>query len=161
AEGSSSSARTTYVVCAAIHPELDLCTRGTAGRARGKMESLAREWRLPSRSLGGAVRGPDELDLPLHQRLRDDAEARKENALAAESGVRSEPLSLGYAMRSTRREWKSLVPIGGFLAVALVVALRSSPSAYLAELREGHELLSRVLVTGFALVGLFLVGIIM
>ena len=39
----------------------DLYVMDTPGKARQKMEALARAWRLSCRSYGGVVRGPDEL----------------------------------------------------------------------------------------------------
>jgi hypothetical protein len=141
-----------YVVNAAVHGQIELCTVRSAGKARRRMESLARAWGVPCRSLGGTVRRPDQLDMPLHERLRDDAEARKEAPLPAESGIRIEPLSLGYAMHSTLRSWASLRSVGLFLCVALFVFARTSPSTFLAELREMDDLYRQVLLAGSGVV---------
>jgi hypothetical protein len=133
-----------YVVVAAIHSQIDLYSARSAGKARRRMESLGRAWRVPCRSLGGAVRNADQLDTPLHERLRDDAEARREAPLQPEWGVRIEPLSLGYAMHSTLRSWAPLRTSGVILVVALWALSRSSPSSFLAALREEPDLLQQV-----------------
>jgi len=135
-----------YVVRAAVHSQIELCTVRSAAKARRRMESLGRAWHVPCRSLGGAVRGPDDLDVPLHQRLRDDPEARKEAPLQPEWGIRIEPLSLGYAMRSTRRSWAPLRTSVVILILVLIALGRSSPSTFLAELREEHDLVQQVLL---------------
>ncbi len=146
--GSENNRKTSivYVVSAAVHSKLDLYSMDTAGKARRKMESLARAWRVSCRSLGGAVRNADQLDMPLHERLRDDADARKEAPLRPEWGIRIEPLSLGYAMHSTRRSWAPLRASGLILVVALFALGRSSPSTLLSTLREEGDLLQQVLV---------------
>jgi len=141
-----------YVVHAAVHGQIEICTVRSAGKARRRMESLARAWGVPCRSLGGTVRRPDQLDMPLHERLRDDAEARKEAPLPPEWGIRIEPLSLGYAMHSTLRSWASLRSVGLFLCVALFVFARTSPSTFLAELREMDDLYRQVLLAGSGVV---------
>ena len=143
-----------YVVVGAVHSQVDLYSGRTAGKARRKMERLARAWGLPGRSLGGAVRGADQLDTPLHQRLRDDPEARKESPLPPEWGIRIEPLSLGYAMRSTLRSWAPLRTSGAILALVLFALFRSSPSTLLAALREQQDLLQQVLLGGMGVVAL-------
>ncbi len=149
-----------YVVHAAVHGQIELCTVRSASKARRRMESLARAWGVPCRSLGGTVRGPGQLDMPLYERLRDNAEARKEAPLPPEWGVRIEPLSLGYAMRSTVRSWASLRTVGLFLFVVVFVFARTSPSAFLAELREMDELYRQVLLGGSGLVILIFLGVI-
>src|SRR6185503_5177043 len=55
----SGSALVRYTVCAAIHSQIDFCMVRSAGKARRRMESLARAFGVPARSLGGAVRGAD------------------------------------------------------------------------------------------------------
>jgi len=150
-----------YIVSAAIHSQIELCQVRSAGKARRRMEKLARAWGLPSRSLGGDLRKADQLDLPLHERLRDDAEARKESPLRPEWGIRIEPLSLGYAMHSTLRSWTHLASSAGILIVGLYVAARSSPLAAIAEARESHDLFPQILLGGFAVVVLaFLVMVV-
>jgi hypothetical protein len=148
------------MVCAAIHSQVDLCMVGSAGKARRRMEKMARAWGVPSRSLGGTVRRPDQLDLPLHERLRDDADAGKESPLPPESGIRIEPLSLGYAMHSTLRSWTHLASSAGVLIVGLYVAVRSSPLAAIAEARESHDLFPQILLGGFAVIALAFLGMV-
>jgi hypothetical protein len=143
-----------YVVVAAVHSQVDLYSGRTAGKARRKMETMARAWGVPGRSLGGAVRNADQLDMPLHERLRDDADARKESPLQPEWGIRIEPLSLGYAMHSTLRSWAPLRTSGAILAVLLFALFRSSPSTLLAALREQEDLLQQVLLGGMGVVAL-------
>ena len=82
--------------------------------------------------------------MPLHERLRDDAEALKEAPLQPEWGIRIEPLSLGYAMHSTLHSWAPLRTSGVILVVALWALSRSSPSSLLAALREEPDLLQQV-----------------
>ena len=109
------------------------------------MESMARAWRIPCRSYGGAVRAPDALDVPLHQRLRDDPEARTAAPLRPEWGVQIEPLSLGYAMRSTLRSWAPLRTSGLVLVAALFAIGGSSPSTVLSMLRDAKDPFEQVL----------------
>jgi hypothetical protein len=94
------------------------------------------------------------------QRLRDDAEARKESPLRPEWGIRIEPLSLGYAMHSTLRSWTHLASSAGVLIVGLYVAVRSSPLAAIAEARESHDLFPQILLGGFAVIALAFLGMV-
>jgi hypothetical protein len=135
-----------YVVHAAAHSNLDLYSERSAGQARRRMESLARAWRVSGRSLGGAVRGPDDLDVPLHQRLRDDPAARTAAPLRPEWGVQIESLSLGYAMRSTLRSWAPLRTSGLILVVGLVAFSRFPAFNVVSALRQADDLLSQVLL---------------
>jgi hypothetical protein len=153
-EKSVSTPRISYAVCGAVHSDLDFYKVSSVRKARRRMEALARAWRLPSRSYGGAVRGPDELDVPLHERLRNDPESRKETALPPGMGVHIEPLSLGYAMKSTRRVWTPLLYAGGLVAILLFSALRRGPSAILAQWREISELQRQVVLPVAALLAL-------
>ena len=110
-----------YVVRAAVHSNIDLYVMKTSGRTRQKMEGIGRAWRLPCKSLGGAVRQPDALDTPLHERLRGDGGARKAVPLSPDWGVRIEPAPMGYAMVSTHRSWAPFQMGLLFLALGLVV----------------------------------------
>jgi hypothetical protein len=141
-----------YMVCAAVHSQIDFCMVRSPGKARRKMEALARAWGVPSRSLGGAIRQPDQIDLPLHERLRDDADARKESPLPPESGIRIEPLSLGYAMHSTVRSWAPLHTSMVMLAIAIFLAARSSPLTFLREARASEDLIPQILLGGLGVV---------
>jgi hypothetical protein len=149
-----------YVVVGAVHSQVDLYSERTAGKARRKMEKLARAWGVPGRSLGGAVRSADQLDTPLHQRLREDADARKESPLPPEWGIRIEPLSLGYAMHSTLRSWAPLRTSGFILVLALFMIGRSSPFTFFAMLRESGDLMSQVFAGLFGIVVLVFLGMI-
>lgn len=151
---SNSKTYTSYIVRPAVHSEVDLYTGGTAAKARRKMEAMARAWGLPCRSLGGAVRAADQIDMPLHQRLRDDADARKESPLTPEWGIRIEPLSLGYAMHSTLRSWAPLRASAFILAVGLFAISRSSPLTFLRMVRESEDLVQQVLTGLLAVVAL-------
>jgi hypothetical protein len=110
-----------YVVRSAAHSDIDLYSMKTAGKARQKMEGLARAWHLPCQSLGGAVRQPDALDTPLHERLRGDSAARKPMPLSPAWSVRIEPAPMGYAMTSTHRSYVALAPPAVFLVIALLI----------------------------------------
>jgi len=136
---------TEYVVRGAVHSNLDLYVMKTAGKARQKMESLAKAWHLPCQSLGGAVRKPDELDTPLHERLRGDSAARKSVPLESAWNVSISPAPMGYTMTSTHRSYTPLYTPGAILIVGLIT-LRSvlGDTAFLGELvksaREGDPL---------------------
>jgi len=110
-----------YVVRAAVHSNVDLYVMKTPGKARQKMEGIGRAWRLPCKSLGGAVRPPDALDTPLHERLRGDSAARKAVPLSPDWGLRIKPAPMGYAMVSTHRSWVPLQMGLLFLVLGLVV----------------------------------------
>ena len=144
--GNNQKTRIEYIVTAAVHSKVDLYSMTTAGKARRKMEALARAWRLPCRSFGGAVRGPDELDVPLHERLRDDPNARRPAELRPEWSVRIEPLSLGYAMHSTVRSWAPLRASAFILVVALFVFSRVFRTGVMASLPESGDLMGQVLL---------------
>ena len=141
-----------YMVCAAVHSQIDLCMVRSPGKARRKMEALARAWGVPSRSLGGTVRAPGDLDVPLHQRLRDDADARRESPLPPDSGIRIEPLSLGYAMHSTVRSWAPLHTSIVMVAIAVFLSARSSPLPFLREVRASEDLIPQILLGGIGAV---------
>lgn len=113
---------TEYAVVAAAHSKIDLFVTNTPGKARQKMERLARAWRLPCQSEGGAVRAAETLDTPLHERLRGDREALAPMPLRPEWGVRIEPLTSGYALVSTHRSWAPLKQSAFILVVTLAVA---------------------------------------
>jgi len=157
--GTSTEAGTTwteFAVTTAVFSSVALYTARRAAKARRKMESLARAWQLPSRSLGGMVRTPDQLDMPVHERLRDDAAARAESPLRPEWGLRVEPLSLGYAIHSTQRQWASL-RIAGFIVVVMLFSFRGSFKARsildaLAEGRTTDDPVVRVLTGLLAVV---------
>src|SRR5262249_13332760 len=104
-------------------------------------------------------RGPDELDVPLHDRLRGDAKARKPAPLRPDWGVTIEPLSLGYAIRSTNRAWRPALTSGlivGVLGWGLHLALRTD---FLSSALHDKDPMGSVLLAGFALVGLFMAGL--
>ena len=160
--GTEGNSRTnvTYIVRPAVHSAVDLYTGGSAARARRKMEAMARAWGLPCRSLGGAVRAADQIDMPLHQRLRDDADARRESRLRPEWGIVIEPLSLGYVMRSTLRSWAPLSTSAGLLAIVVFFAARPSTWEFVGQVRASRDLLYQVLLGLFGLVALVLLGMV-
>ena len=142
--GTNRSTVVQYAVVAAIHSKIELYSTKTPGKARQKMEALARAWRLPSRSYGGAVRSTDALDTPLHERLRGEGAARKPMPLPPEWGVRLEPLSSGYAMVSTHRSWAPLRTSAMVLVVAFIVLRGPSLPEVLASVSTG-DLMTQVL----------------
>jgi hypothetical protein len=148
--------RIMYVVTPATHSKVDLYSERTAGKARRKMESLARAWHLSCRSLGGAVRGPDELDVPLFERLREDADARAPADLRPDWGVRIEALPRGYAMRSTLRSYAPMRSSGFILLAMLFIVFRGGTSGLqmmLASLEnEAGDLMTQVLCGLFGIV---------
>jgi hypothetical protein len=108
--GLDSQARTVteYVVKPHAHSKLDLFVAATPAKARRQMEGLARRWRLPCQSIGGEVRAAEDLDKPLHERLRGSAQATEPVPLRPEWGVRVDELTPGYALVSTNRSWAPL-----------------------------------------------------
>jgi hypothetical protein len=135
-----------YVVSAAVHSKIDLYVMDTPGKARQKMEVLAHAWRLPCQSYGGAVRGADDLNRPVHERLRGDREALTVTPLRPEWGVRIEPLSPGYGIVSTHRSWAPLKSSALLLLLTLFVLGISFPTHLPSILREvGGDLLEQVL----------------
>ena len=122
--GSGSNRRTVreYPVNASAQSKIDLHVLTSASQARRKAEALARAWGLPCQSLGGAVRALEDLDTPLHERLRDDAAASAPRPLLPEWGVRIEPVFRGHAMISTHRAYGPLLQ-SAFIALAPAVLL--------------------------------------
>ena len=156
---------TEYVVRGAVHSGIDLYVMKTSGKARQRMEALALAWHLPCQSLGGAVRSPDALDMPLHERLRGDGAARKPVPLSPEWGVRIEPLSPGYAVVSTHRSYEPLQTVGAIgIATLFLLAGPLSDLPFLKEFlgsaRNGDPmaLVISVLIGLAALFVLWLVG---
>jgi len=76
-----------YAVIPKGRPDLDLYLEKSPRRARRLLERLAKEWQLPSRSFGGDLRQPEDLDRPLHERLSRSAVARARKTLNPRWGV--------------------------------------------------------------------------
>lgn len=149
-----------YVVFAAAHSAVDLYVESTAGKARRKMEALARAWRVPCRSLGGAARDPDKLDVPLHDRLRDDRGARAAADLRPEWGLRIEPLPVGYAIRSTYRSWTPLAPSVVILVVTPMILGQPVSRDILSSFRDPDDLMGHVFSGLFGIIGLSLLWVV-
>ncbi len=147
-----------YVVNAGAHSSVDLFVTGSPGRARQKLESLGRAWHLPCISLGGDLRAPEDLDKPLHQRVRIDPGALAPMPLKPEWGLRVEPLSPGYALVSNHRSWQPLAS-GALLLVPVPFVLMISYNAGLwgTLLDAGGDLLGRVLA---ALMGVVVLALL-
>lgn len=96
---------------------LSLYSMKSPGRARRKMEAMARRWRLSCRSLDGPVRAYEHLDAPLHVRLRDDADARRVVALDPQWKVKATEIFRGHALVSTHRSWE---PLAGSIVFAVI-----------------------------------------
>ena len=105
-----------YTVKPAGFGFLALYSMKSPGRARRKMERLARRWRVSCRSLDGPVRAYEDLDAPLHVRLRDDAEARTPATLKPEWRVGIGERFRGHAIVSHHR---SLAPLADSAIFAL------------------------------------------
>ncbi len=135
-----------YVVNPGAHSKIDLFILDTPGKARQKMEALARAWRLPCQSYGGDVRAAGALDVPLHERLRKDSAAQVPTPLPSEWGLRIEPLSPGYAIVSTHRSGAPLTP-GILILLPIVILLAGSARLDLVSfLREAAgDVLERIL----------------
>jgi hypothetical protein len=147
-----------YVVITAAHRTAELYCEKTAGKARRKMEALAQAWRLPSRSLGGAVRGPDELNVPLHDRMRSDSAAHVPATLQPSWGLAIEPLSLGHAIRSRRRSWGPLIGSVAGLGLVWVVSRSATSSGIVGSLSDPEDLMGHVFAGLFAVLVLVFLG---
>jgi hypothetical protein len=145
-----------YAVCGAAHSAIDLYAMKSPGRARQKMEALARAWNLPSKSWGGEVRLPDALDTPLHERLRGDGAARKPAQLPPTSGVRIEPVASGHALISTHRSWAPLATSAVFAGVTLFILRTALSLEGLDAFRDGDPM--AMIFT--ALFGILLIGML-
>jgi hypothetical protein len=127
--GRSSSVVTEYVVKPSAHQKVDFFVMRTPEAARRKMEGLARAWRLPCRSMDGAVRAAEDLDKPLHERLHGSRPADPA-ALRPDWNLRIEELRPGYALVSSNRSWASVregwaifVGLAGAVGLGSVAAL--------------------------------------
>jgi len=120
--GTGSKRRTVeeYVVRAAEHSDIDLYCEDSPGRARQRLERLGKAWRLACKSYGGGVREAEELDQPLHERLR--GEVRPPTPLRPEWQVRVEKFEDGYAIVSSRRVYWLLVQPVMLLGLLLAFA---------------------------------------
>jgi hypothetical protein len=110
--------RTAYVVKPAGYGFLELYSCGSPTAARREMETLARRWKVSCRSMDGPVRAPEHLDAPLHQRLRDDAEARVPATLKPEWRVGIGPIFRGHAIVSHHRSLAPLFDVFIFVGIA-------------------------------------------
>ena len=132
ATGRSTRTVSEHVVKPTAHAKVDFYVTRTPEAARRKMEALARAWRLPCRSMGGAVRAAEDLDRPLHERLRGTGRAEPV-VLRPEWGLRIDELKPGYALASSNRSWASVqqgwaifVGLIGAVGLGSVVALPST-----------------------------------
>lgn len=127
----------------AVHPEgradLDFRVVKDRGDARVILETLARRWKLPSMSWGGDVRQPDELDIPLHERLMFRKERRHPVELQPAWNLRIEPLSPGYAIVSSHRDWKALIPAVIMVAPLLWVGVVLTRNGFFAQVMSDAE----------------------
>jgi hypothetical protein len=162
--GRSSRTVTEYVVKSRAH-KLDLYVMGKQEPARRKMEGLARAWRLPCRSMGGAVRAAEDLDKPLHERLRGSAPAEPA-LLRPEWSLRIDDLKPGYALVSSNRSWASVqhgwaifVGLVGAMGLGSVMAMPATMRDTVGEMKG--DALGRVLLAlGAAVVVVVLVEIV-
>jgi hypothetical protein len=158
--GTGSNRRTVreYPVNPSAHAKIDLYVQTSASQARRKAEALARAWGLPCRSLGGEVRAPKDLDTPLHERLRDDAEAAASRPLRPEWGVRIEPVFRGHAMISTHRAYGPLVQSAFLALLPMVVLVGAIRGGLIAPLPDSTgDLLDRVFFGLMAVVAVALI----
>lgn len=127
----------------AVHPEgradLDFRVVKDRGEARLILEALARRWQLPSVAWGGELRQAGELDLPLYERLRRAGGAVGGAGIRPEWNLRVEPLSPGYAIVSTHRDYRQLIPYAILLVPAGFAALIFTRSGFLREFLGGGE----------------------
>lgn len=139
----------------AVHPEgradLDFRVVKDRGEARVILETLARRWKLPSCSWGGDVRQPGELDIPLHERLMFRKERRTPVELRPEWNLRIEPLSPGYAIVSSHRDWISLAPAVVMVVPLGIVGYVFAQSGLLANLRSPDRDLVDLIFGGLGL----------
>ena len=113
--------RVSYVVKPAGTGYLELYSMGSPGRARQKMEKLARKWKVSCRSMDGPVRAAEHLDSPLHVRLRDDPAARIPATLKPEWRVGIGPIFRGHAIVSHHRSFAPLMTVAVFAGIAVFV----------------------------------------
>ncbi len=127
----------------AVHPEgrtdLDFRVVSKPGAARVSLESLARRWQLPSVAWGGDVRQPDQLDIPLHERLRSSEEHRRPMELRPEWNLRVETLSPGYAIVSSHRAWNSLTGAAIGLVVLVIAGVTMARNGIFTSILEAAE----------------------
>lgn len=159
--GRSSRTVTEYVVKPTAHSKLDFYVTRTPEAARRKMERLARAWRLPCRSMGGAVRAAEDLDKPLHERLRGSA-STEPVPLRPEWKLRIDELKPGYALVSSNRSWASVqqgwsifVGLVGAVGLGSVVALPSNARDTVREMKG--DALGQVLLALGAVVAVVIV----
>jgi hypothetical protein len=129
-------------------------------RAQQKLEALAAEWRLPSRSLGGDVRSPDALDEPLHRRLARDPNMTRQLLLSPQSGIVARPLSPGVEFTFTRPDSSAALAsaLPGVLAL-LLLAMLFWFDVVRAAFAEPADLASRIVLGAMSpLIGLLLLG---
>lgn len=124
-----------YAVRPAGYGFLTLYSMKSPGRARQKMEALARKWRVSCRSLDGPVRAYEHLDTPLHVRLRDDPEARTPTTLNPDWRVEIGAIFRGHAIVSHHR---SFAPLAGsaVFAIAPILLIAGTGGNLLSGIRQ-------------------------
>jgi len=124
-----------YDVRSGTHRDIIFMEFPTETRARRFAESMARTLNLPVQSLGREVRSPDQLDVPLHVRLRGDSAVLTPAIRPPNSDLDVVNLSPGYEIRTRYRVRKPL-----FLALAAGVL----PAIVFPWLAAQYDLFSRL-----------------
>jgi hypothetical protein len=152
----SDSTTTAYVVTSSAHPEIALFVASSPEAARRKMEGVARQWKIASRALGGAVRTPSELGVPLHLRLHDDASARATLGPLSQWGVGLQSSSDGHALTPLAG---SVSILGQLVLLVIFVAIVGYENAgqFRTELSQGDPEATFLAVLGAAFFLIFLV----
>jgi hypothetical protein len=152
--------RLKYLIHPAGRRDLAFLAYTSRERAQAQLESLAAEWGVASRSLGGDVRAADALDQPLHRRLAGDPNMTRQLLLSPQSGIVARPLSPGVEFTFTRPDSSAAVvaalPAGLSL---LLLALLFQYGIVRDALAEPADLAARIIVAAVSpVIALLLLG---
>lgn len=128
-----------YDVRSGSHRDIIFMEFQTELKARRFAESMARTLNLPVQSLSQEIRSPDQLDAPLHVRLRGDSAVLTPAVRPANSDLDFVNLSPGYEIRTRYRVYKPLLlSLAAGVLPAVVFPWQAAQFGFFSRVRAGQ-----------------------